>query len=107
MTSADQAAKAAREQAERGEADAQVAVGLMYLTGRGLEQDAMEAVLWLRRAAEQNDPDAQHDLGVAYATGFHGMLPADLGPHVLSGQGSVSRRQASRGVVSESGCTGS
>ena len=78
MTSGDAAAKLAREQAERGDAEAQNALGLMYLTGRGVEQDPEHALLWLHRAADQDDPDAQYNLGVAYATGWDGMIPVNV-----------------------------
>lgn len=77
MTKAEEVARAVREEAERGDVDAQAAMGVMYLIGRGVEQDLEEAVAWLRRAAEQDNPDAQHNLGVAYDTGFCGMLPSD------------------------------
>ncbi len=77
MTKAEEVARAVREEAERGDVDAQAAMGVMYLIGRGVEQDLEEAVAWLRRAAEQDNPDAQHNLGVAYDTGFYGMLPSD------------------------------
>lgn len=78
MTSEKAVAELARESAERGDADAQVALGLMYLTGRGVEQDPEQAVVWLRRAADQEDPDAQFNLGVAFATGWDGMIAVDV-----------------------------
>ena len=78
MTSGDAIAKVAREQAERGDAEAQVALGLMYLTGRTVEQDLEQALVWLHRAADQDDPDAQYNLGVAYATGWDGVIPVNV-----------------------------
>ena len=78
MTSGDAARKVVREQAERGDAGAQVALGLMHLTGRGVEQDPEQALVWLRRAADRNDPDAQYNLGVACATGWDGMIRVDV-----------------------------
>ena len=77
MTSGDAIATLAREQAERGDAEAQVALGLMYLTGRTVEPDPEQALVWLHRAADQDDPDAQYNLGVAYATGWDGMIPVN------------------------------
>ena len=73
----EESAKVARVEAERGDPGAQVAVGLMYLTGRSVEPDAHVAVEWLRKAANQDDPAAQYNLGIVYDTGFHGMLPQD------------------------------
>lgn len=73
----DETVRAAWEEAERGDPEAQIAVGMMYLTGRGVEADADEAVIWLRRAADQDDLNAQYNLGIMYDTGFHGMLPQD------------------------------
>ena len=55
MTKAEEVARAVREEAERGDVDAQAAMGVMYLIGRGVEQDLEEAVAWLRRAAEQDN----------------------------------------------------
>ena len=74
---AEETAEVAKVEADSGDADAQVAVGLMYLTGRGVEPDAHEAVEWFRKAADQDHPDAQYNLGVVYDTGCHGMLAPD------------------------------
>lgn len=41
------------EAARRGHAGAQHALGILYLTGKGVQQDAGEAQKWFRRAAEQ------------------------------------------------------
>lgn len=42
MSGADYVRSLAREEAERGAADAQVTVGLMYLTGEGVEPNAQQ-----------------------------------------------------------------
>ena len=56
--------------AERGDADAQYALGFMYATGFGdFEADSVEAPTWYRRAAEQGFARAQSALGSAYARG--------------------------------------
>jgi TPR repeat protein len=47
-----------REKAEVGNVHAQYALGLMYAEGRGLQQDEIQAYVWLSRAAEQGDQDA-------------------------------------------------
>jgi len=52
--------------AEQGYASAQFNLGLLYLHGKGLSQDYVEAAKWFRRAAEQGDADAQNNLGVFY-----------------------------------------
>ena len=40
-----------RRAADQGDASAQFNLGLMYATGRGVPQDAVEAVAWYRQAA--------------------------------------------------------
>lgn len=78
MTGTDQVLSAVRQDAERGDADAQAVLGLNYLSGQGgCPQDTAEAVAWFRRAAEQGDPDDQYNMGILYAAGFNGMLPPD------------------------------
>ena len=47
-----------REKAEAGNVDAQYALGLMYAEGRGIQQDEIQAYVWLSRAIEQGDQDA-------------------------------------------------
>ena len=52
-----------RRAAERGNADAQVILGLRYEGGRGVPRDHRQAIVWLRRAAEQGHAVAQAVLG--------------------------------------------
>ncbi|MEM7121802.1 MAG: tetratricopeptide repeat protein [Pseudomonadota bacterium] len=68
----DQAAALAIWQplAEAGDADAQNALGDMYLYGRGVPRDAEAAIGWYEQAAAQGHADAQNHLGVIYANGF-------------------------------------
>lgn len=47
------------EAARRGHAAAQHALGILYLTGKGVQQDQAEAVKWFRRAAAQGHTEAQ------------------------------------------------
>jgi TPR repeat protein len=47
-----------REAAERGEVDAQYAMGLIYAEGRGVEIDLARAHFWLSLAIAQGDQDA-------------------------------------------------
>ena len=51
-----------RPLAERGVAQAQNNLGLMYANGHGVPQDDAEAVTWFRLAAEQGDVYKQHKL---------------------------------------------
>jgi len=53
--------------AERGNADAQFHLGVMYESGQGVLRDDAEAIKWYRKAAEQDDGVAQFNLGVIYA----------------------------------------
>lgn len=58
-----------RAAAERGDARAQYAVGLIYEDGRGVKQDFREAVRWYRLAAAQGEWKAQTGLAWMYAIG--------------------------------------
>ena len=55
--------------ARQGDADAQGRLGVMYATGKGVEQNDRAAVYWYRKAALQDDADAQFRLGVMYEYG--------------------------------------
>ena len=61
--------EATRHAAEQSDAAAQFDLGRMYAAGRGVPQDAAEAVQWYRLAAEQGHATAQYNLGVAYDIG--------------------------------------
>jgi hypothetical protein len=56
--------------AEHGHVGAQIAVGYMYETGRGVSQDYSKAAAWYRRAAEHGDEVAQVLLGRMYKEGL-------------------------------------
>lgn len=58
-----------RSAAERGEAEAQLLLGVMYDTGDGVPVDDSEGAKWYRKAAEQGHAEAQYHLGVMYAKG--------------------------------------
>jgi TPR repeat protein len=64
-----QAARCFREAAERGNADGQNDLGVMYRDGQGVEKDYTKAAEWFRRAAEQGNVEAQNNLGWAYRNG--------------------------------------
>ena len=55
--------------AEKGDAEAQNNLGVMYDKGEGVPQDYKEAVKWYRLAAEQGDASSQYNLGVMYDNG--------------------------------------
>ena len=48
---------------------AQNTLGLMYLTGDGVEKDFDKAFVWFDKASQQNDPQAQMALGYMYLKG--------------------------------------
>ena len=58
-----------RARAERGDADAQLLLGVLYAEGRGVPQDETAAVYWYRLAADQGLAEAQFNLGGMYAQG--------------------------------------
>lgn len=47
------------EAAQRGEVDAQYALGLVYAEGRGVSIDMAQAHYWLSQAVDQGDKDAE------------------------------------------------
>lgn len=56
----------------KGDARAQVMLGVMYDEGRGVAQDLRQAASWYRKAADQGEAVAQYNLGAAYVNG-HGV----------------------------------
>ena len=75
------AARLFRPFAEQGLASAQNDLGVMYLDGKGVLQDAREAVKWFRKAAEQGDAGAQNNLGLMYEYGY-GVLQDFIRAHM-------------------------
>lgn len=63
------AAKLYRPLAEKGNAEAQYVLGMMYRAGRGVERDNSEARKWYQLASEQGHPIAQFYLGWMHARG--------------------------------------
>jgi hypothetical protein len=63
------AAKELRPLAERGNAEAQYRIGLMYEFGKGFSVDKTRAISWIGKAAAQGHMLAEQELGVIYATG--------------------------------------
>src|SRR4051794_26852933 len=58
-----------KAKAEKGDARAQVDLGIAYADGQGVIQDPVEALKWWRKAADQGDAEAQHNIGVSYEKG--------------------------------------
>ena len=52
--------------AEQGQAEAQVLLGRMYLTGRGVSKDPDTALKWYKAAAAQGNADGAFLLGAMY-----------------------------------------
>lgn len=46
-----------------------IPLGLMYRTGKGVEQNKEQAVAWYRKAAKQGNAKAMFNLGTAYFNG--------------------------------------
>jgi TPR repeat protein len=57
------------QQAQKGDAVAQCALGACYESGRGVARDLGEAVKWYWKAAKQGDALAQSALGACYEKG--------------------------------------
>jgi hypothetical protein len=55
--------------ANKGDAEAQNDLGLLYGNGQGVAQDYNQAVSWYRKAAEKGYAEAQNNLGLTYAKG--------------------------------------
>src|ERR1035438_1753055 len=72
VVAADTAADALaslRAKAELGDAEAQLELGVGYLTGTGISKDSVIALKWVRQAAKQGNPAACACLGFIYSTG--------------------------------------
>jgi TPR repeat protein len=56
-------------EAEKGSAEAQANIGLLYGDGLGVPQSDKEAVKWYRMSAEQGERRAQYYMGTVYEDG--------------------------------------
>lgn len=59
----------ARPQAEAGDADAQLMMGLLYWRGRAVVRDDRVAFDWMSKAAQRNNAEALNHLGSMYERG--------------------------------------
>ena len=60
---------ALRDKAEKGDAEAQCQLGVIYFNGKAVKMDKSQAVKWYRKAAERGHAEAQNYLGVCYSEG--------------------------------------
>ena len=58
-----------KQQAEGGDAEAQLDLGRAFAEGHGMKRDVASAAVWYRKAAFQGHPEAQLRLGQLYADG--------------------------------------
>jgi TPR repeat protein len=58
-----------RSLAEKGDVDAQLALGIMYAQGKGVDQDFGQAIRWYRAAASHGSSAALYQIGLAYQEG--------------------------------------
>ena len=65
----DVAVKEITQEAESGNAEAQVFLGGIYTYGTGVSQDTAKAFTWYQQAANQGDSSGQELLGRAYLNG--------------------------------------
>jgi TPR repeat protein len=61
--------RAFKRLAKREHIDAQYQLGMLYLYGRGVDQDVEQGVSWLKRAAEGGSYVAANELGQVYLSG--------------------------------------
>jgi TPR repeat protein len=65
-----QAEQATRDLAEKGQAGAQIDLGLNYAKGTGVPKDYATALQWFQRAADQGDPHAEFYVGLMHERGY-------------------------------------
>jgi uncharacterized protein len=63
--------------ANKGDAEAQYHVGMMYNNGIGTQRDLKQAFEWFQKSAASNDPLGAYKLGCYYAGQGEGVVAAD------------------------------
>ena len=63
--------------ANKGDAEAQYHVGMMYNNGIGTQQDPKQAFEWFKKSTASNDPLGAYKLGCYYAGQFAGVVATD------------------------------
>jgi len=82
-------------------------LGYMYMEGRGVARDDVQAVEWFRKSAEQGCADGQYHLGKMYEAGCGGLAQDDA--EALSWyskaaeQGNAEAKEAPRRIEVEDG----
>ncbi len=61
--------ESSKEEAEKGDTEAQYKLGVMYGLGLGVAQNYAEAIKWYQQAARAGDARSQSNLGFMYGTG--------------------------------------
>jgi hypothetical protein len=78
--------------------DAQFALGLMYVNGKGVEKDPNTAAQWFLKAARQNHLEAQYRIGEMYKEGFGVQPNLKKAKAWLSKAANSGMRKASRAL---------
>ena len=79
--------------AQQGNASAQAALGLMYLSGQGADRDPTKAADWFASAAEQGNARAQYNLALLTLEGNGRVTRLRLKPCFAAPHGRVSSRR--------------
>jgi TPR repeat protein len=87
-----------KQSGDKGLADAQLWLGVMYEAGQGIPQNYSEAAKWYRKSADQGDPDAQWSLSIMYDKGW-GVVQDYVAAHMWA---NLSASKASEIVRKES-----
>lgn len=96
------ALKIFRRLAENGRAEAQAALGMMYVTGTGLDADPEEGRFWLTQAARQGFGPAQRQLGDLYSAGVgtaRDLVEAQVWYALSAAQGDGEARERAQTVM--------
>ncbi|TGU71215.1 sel1 repeat family protein [Geomonas terrae] len=68
--------KGIKKLAEKGDAEAQMKVGVMLSAGVGVEQDLLEGLKWYQKSADQGYPEGEWNLAFVYIRGE--IVPQDF-----------------------------
>jgi len=88
-----------REEAEKGNADAQVYLGHSYANGLGVEKDMGQAMSWYRKAALNGHTQTQCDIGVRYLYGGMGVAKDEIEAYAYFALAATSNEQASKNLA--------
>ncbi|AGI47786.1 Sel1 repeat protein [Thermoplasmatales archaeon BRNA1] len=66
----EKAVRLYRMSAEKGNIDAQVRLGIIYMTGDGAEKDYSESFKWFKLASDRGNPDAEYFASLMYSRGW-------------------------------------